>query len=259
MFIFLHWKSIWHHFDFGIWNFVFCDFCAILWLIRNLPVVSRGGYRSTWWKQQPIPKSTFSHATWKYGIMKDLYVMDLRGRLPLLIQNFLPERKFRVKVKTSLADFYDQEMGISQSSMLSVTLFIVKINSFTSYIRNGVDKSLLVDDFGVSHWLKHIERQLQLHLDRIEDWADHNCYKLSQLKSVCVYFCWGTDPYLALYNNPILVKKDTKFFSILLDSKLITFVAHIKGLKQKCVKALKLFRVISNTGRGGDCADLLWL
>ena len=137
--------------------------------------------------------------------------MDLRGRLPLLIQNFLPERKFRVRVKTSLADFYDQEMGISQSSMLSVTLFIVKINSFTSYIRNGVDKSPFVDDFGVSHWLKHIERQLQLHLDRIEDWADHNCYKLSQLKSVCVYFCWGTDPYLALYNSPILVKLDTKF------------------------------------------------
>ena len=182
--------------------------------------------------------------------------MDLRGRLPLLIQNFLSERKSRVRVKTSLADFYDQEMGVPQGSMLSVTLFIVKINR---YIRNGVDKSLFVDDFGVSYWLKQIERQLQFHLDRIEDWADDNGYKLSQLKTVCVYYCWGTDPYLVLYNNPILVKKDTKFFSILLDSKLITFVAYIKGLKQKCVKALKLFRVVSYADRGGDCTDLSWL
>ena len=34
--------------------------------------------------------------TWKYGIMKGLHDMDLTGRLPLLIQNFLCERKFRV-------------------------------------------------------------------------------------------------------------------------------------------------------------------
>ena len=32
--------------------------------------------------------------TWKYGIMKNLHDMDLRGRLPLFIQNFLSERKF---------------------------------------------------------------------------------------------------------------------------------------------------------------------
>ena len=31
---------------------------------------------------------------WKYGIMKDLHDMDLRGRLPLLHQNFFSERKF---------------------------------------------------------------------------------------------------------------------------------------------------------------------
>ena len=31
--------------------------------------------------------------TWKYGIMKDLYDMDLRGRVPLSIQNLLSESK----------------------------------------------------------------------------------------------------------------------------------------------------------------------
>ena len=86
--------------------------------------------------------------------MKDLHDMDLRGRLPLFIQNFLSERKF------------------PQGSILSVTLFIVKINSLTRCIRNGVDKSLFVDDFGVSYRSNHmhaIERQLQLNLNRIED------------------------------------------------------------------------------------------
>ena len=96
-----------------------------------------------------------------------------------------------IRVGTSLSDFYDQEMGVPQGSILSVTLFIVKINSITSCIRNGVDKSLFVDDFGVSYRSKHmhaIERQLQLHLNRKEDWADNNGFKFSQSKTVCVHF-----------------------------------------------------------------------
>ena len=64
---------------------------------------------------------------------------------------------------------------------IPVTPF-VKINSITSCIRNGVDKSLFVDDFGVSYRSKHmqaIDRQLQFHLNRIEDWADNKLF-LSQ-------------------------------------------------------------------------------
>ena len=61
--------------------------------------------------------------TWKYGIMNDLHDMDLRGCLPLFIQNFLSEGKFQVRVGTSLSDFYDRETGVPQGSILSVTLF----------------------------------------------------------------------------------------------------------------------------------------
>ena len=73
--------------------------------------------------------------------------------------------------------------------------------------------------------------------------------------------CWRRglhpDPYLVLYNNPIPVK-ETKFLGILPDSKL-TFVPHIKGLKKKCVKAMDLLRVVSNTDWGGDRTDILRL
>ena len=117
--------------------------------------------------------------------------MDLRRRLPLFIQSFLSERKFRVRVETSLSDFYDQEMGVPQGSILSVTLLIVKINSITRCIRNGLTSLCLLITLA-SHRSKHMhtkERQLQLHLNRIEDWADNNGFKFSQSKTVvCVHF-----------------------------------------------------------------------
>ena len=85
--------------------------------------------------------------------------------------------------------------------------------------------------------MSHINQNIcTLHLNRIEDWADNNGFKFSQSKTVCVHFCrrrgLHPDPYLVLYDNPIPVKKETKFLVILLNSKL-TFVPHIKGLKKK--------------------------
>ena len=74
-------------------------------------------------------------------------------------------------------------MRVPQGNIFSVTLFIVKINSITSCIRNGVDKSLFVDDFRVSYRSKHmlaIERQLQLLLNIIEGWADNNGFIFSK-------------------------------------------------------------------------------
>ena len=35
--------------------------------------------------------------TWKYGIVKNIHNMGLKGRLPLFIQNFLNDREFKVK------------------------------------------------------------------------------------------------------------------------------------------------------------------
>ena len=129
---------------------------------------------------------------WKYGIMSDLHNMGLRGRLPLFIQNFLSDRTFRVRIGASLSDAYDQEMGVPQGSILSVTLFIIKINSIVDCIKPGVDCSLYVDDFHLcyrSRSMQTIERQLQQQLNKLQEWADENGFKFSQTKTVSMHFC----------------------------------------------------------------------
>jgi len=60
--------------------------------------------------------------------MKGLHDTGLRGRLPLFIAGFLSDRKFQVRVCGTYSKLLDQEMGVTQGSILSVTLFCLKIN-----------------------------------------------------------------------------------------------------------------------------------
>jgi hypothetical protein len=85
--------------------------------------------------------------TWKYGILRDLSEAGLRGRLPRFISDFLANRQFRVRVGTCLSDAYNQEMGVPQGSILSVSLFILKTNSIVKYLPDALRCSLYVDDF----------------------------------------------------------------------------------------------------------------
>ena len=135
--------------------------------------------------------------TWKFGILKDLHDTGLRGRLPLFIAGFLSDRKFQVRVGGSYSKLCEQ------GSILSVTLFCLKINSIIKAVCPGVDYSLYVDDFLICYRSKHIhiiEKHLQRSLNKLQEWADTNGFKFSTAKTVCVHFChlrtFHSDPQL---------------------------------------------------------------
>ena len=83
--------------------------------------------------------------TWRYGILKDIHKLGLRGRLPTFIENFLADRTMQVRVSSSLSDNYDQEQGVPQGGVLSTTLFSIKINDIVKCLGNLTDCSLYVD------------------------------------------------------------------------------------------------------------------
>ena len=80
--------------------------------------------------------------TWRYGILKDIHKLGLRGRLPTFIENFLADRTMQVRVGSSLSDYYDQEQGVPQGGVLSTTLFSIKINDIVKCLGNLTDCSL---------------------------------------------------------------------------------------------------------------------
>jgi hypothetical protein len=154
-------------------------------------------------------------------------------------------------------------MGVPQGSIFSVTLFSIKINSPAKVLNDNIEGSLYVDDFLICYQgknMNNIERQLQLCLNKIEKWAMENGFKFSSSKTRGMHFCnkrgLHPDPELKFYNSPIKIVSETKFLGLLFDSKL-TFLPHIKMLKNKSLKALNIFKFVSSTDWGADSTVLL--
>ena len=90
--------------------------------------------------------------------------------------------------------------------------------------------------------------------------ADENGSKFSPTKTLCVHFCKKNglqpEPNLKLYGQQLPVEEQVKFLGLFFDKKL-SFIPHIKYMKDKCRKALQLLRVISSKDWGGDRTTLL--
>ena len=89
--------------------------------------------------------------------------------------------------------------------------------------------------------------------------ADTNGFKFSSSKTVCMHFCRlrsaNPNSDLTLNGTLIPVVEQTKFLGVTFD----TFIPHIRYLREKCVKALNLLRVVAHTSWGADQHTLLHL
>ena len=115
--------------------------------------------------------------TWKCGILRDLHEFGVKGRLANFVESFLANRSIQVPVGSTLSDTFGLSQGVPQGSILSTTLFNIKINSIMNCLDPKTDGSLYVDDFCMcyrSTSMRTIERHLQQCINRIEDWALKN-------------------------------------------------------------------------------------
>ena len=137
--------------------------------------------------------------------MNDLHDFGIRGRLAYFISAFLNERQFRVRAGDTFSNPHEQEMGVPKGSILSVTLFSVKINNIVRSVCPGVECFLYVDDFCICYRSKQmhtIERQLQQVLNNLSKLSSENGFKFSKTKTKCMHFCQSRklhlDPELTL-------------------------------------------------------------
>ncbi|GBN15929.1 putative RNA-directed DNA polymerase from transposon X-element [Araneus ventricosus] len=224
--------------------------------------------RTTFLKRQDLVAIFFDiekayDRTWRYGILQDLFNCNLRGNLPIFFQNFLRLRQFRVKVGFQLSDLFIQEEGVPQDSVLSVTLFSLKINSIFKHLQPSIKSFLYVDDLYIScsgDNMAFIERQLQIAVNKLTQWSILNGFTFSTSKTSCVHFCrkrrLHPEPEIKLYGQVINVVSEVKFLGIIFDKKL-TFLPHVLQLRKKLDRALNILKVLSNTSWGASRLSLL--
>lgn len=110
--------------------------------------------------------------------------MVLKGWQPIFINSFLKERTFHVRIRNILSGLYDKEMHVPQRSILSITLFNIKINDIVKTLISLIDFLLYVDNFLTFYWSENIniiERQSQQCL-KVNKWVTENWFS-----SVCAF------------------------------------------------------------------------
>ena len=98
------------------------------------------------------------------------------------IKNFLLQRNFTVQHGNASSDIHKQDREVPQDSILSVSLFILKINCITVFINTGIEKFLYVADFAIvysSPNIPTVEKQLENCLNKIEKWTKENSFQFS--------------------------------------------------------------------------------
>ena len=143
----------------------------------------------------------------------------------------------------------------------SVTLFNIKINNIVKNVNSGTNYALYVDDFLICYRarnMNHIERQLQICLDKFHKWTTENGLKFSKEKTKCIHFCnqrkLHLDPVLNIDHTEIPIVEHYKYIGIIFDRKL-SFIPHIK----QNYKTIQLLRTIAHTNWGGSKEILLKL
>ena len=202
---------------------------------------------------------------WRYLVLKELHGFGMRGNLPLFIVDFLQDRKFQVKIGDKYSDTYNQEMGVPQGSVLSVTLFLIAINTVLQIMAGQTSTSLYVDDMRISiagKRLANITRRMQSCLRKLDRWTEDTGFRFSSSKTEVLVFhrqrglYEDPDPALFLHGKKLKVVKEKKFLGLVFDQKL-TWIPHIKSLKARGIKALNVLKIITKNSTKTNCKTLL--
>ena len=151
----------------------------------------------------------------------DMHRVSLSGRLPIYIAEFLKHRTLNVKIGNYMSERKVQQNGVPQGSVLSVTLFALKINGIIGQIPKDrhFHYSLYVDDLqtGYHHTDTNvIQRALQQCINQICSWSSDNGFKFSPRKCKAMHFNilqgLHISPILTLNNYNIQYWNEIKFY-----------------------------------------------
>ena len=202
---------------------------------------------------------------WRFGIIKEMHNMGIKGNMIRFIKSFLSDRYIKVKVGNKVSCPFPQEEGVPQGSVLSVTCFAIAINNIMEGVTPPVRGSLFVDDFAMyctGYDAVSTCRYIQKAIDNVSLWALKHGFKFSESKTVAIRFsrCRKKEviPTLTLNGSILPYEKEVKFLGMVFDEKL-NWSSHIDQLKIKVRQSMSILKVVSSFHWGADKKSLLRL
>ncbi|XP_074028321.1 uncharacterized protein [Leptinotarsa decemlineata] len=199
---------------------------------------------------------------WRHSIIKKLHEWSIVGNSLKFITNFLNNRNFKVRVNGTLSSKRTQDNGVPQGTSLSVTLFLVAINSIIDDCAASLKARLYADDlvvFGKGKNFKTINGYLQNFFYKLQEWSELSGLRISESKTNCIHFTKRPKenlPKLQLNNKDIEYIKHTKFLVMIFDQKL-NWNEHITYLKMTCQSGLNIMKTIASRSWGTDTNILM--
>ena len=140
------------------------------------------------------------NTVWRDGVLKQLYDWGIRGNLGHFVANFLKDRQFKVAIGGTLSDSFSETNGVPQGSVLSVTLFLVAINSIFGCLPKGVRIFVYADDIVVvvsGPTPGRVRIKLQAAVSAIGRWAEQTGFRISPSKCNISHLC-------GLFTSPLV-------------------------------------------------------
>lgn len=201
---------------------------------------------------------------WRKLIFQKLIASEIEGNMAAFISNFLKNREFSCLVGNTLSDYFCLENGVPQGSVLSVTLFLLAIDSIFTNITKDVKALLFADDLVIYCSGKNvsvIQKKIQKTLNKLMSWTDITGFQFHEEKTVAIKFSRrniGTprDINLRLFDKDILFVDKHTFLGVIFDKKL-TFQYHIQYIKARANSKLNIIKMLRCTQFGSDPHTLL--
>lgn len=199
--------------------------------------------------------------TWRHKIVTQLASWGINGKLLAYIQNFLRDRTFSVSIGATRSQRRTIENGVPQGSILSVTLFLIAMNSIFDNATRNAEIFLYADDIVIlvsCTKLKIVRRYMCSAVSAIALWARNTGFRIAPTKSSVLHACCRrthrgirTLPNVTINDQPIPIRNVVKILGVYVDRR-FCFQNHIKVAIGVGRKANNVLRIIAGRYQGGD-------
>lgn len=205
--------------------------------------------------------------TWRRLILERLSNWGIGGMMLNFIQQLLSERSFKVIANGELSNRKIMDNGLCQGSVLSVTLFLIAIDTLTEQLPENVRALFYADDVVLvasGKKLTEIEKNLQNALQKILEWEKQTGFEISAEKSCTVIFRNprsrkpDKNSKLTWKGETISCRSNYKCLGVILD-QCLKFSEHVEELKASCQQRIHFIRCVAAKSWGGDRNTLLKL